>query len=40
MAYEALDAFASYALFSAKNALPQELAELLEDEFRRVSEGR
>jgi hypothetical protein len=40
MAYEALDAFASYALFSAKNALPPELAELLEDEFRRVSEGR
>jgi hypothetical protein len=40
MAYEALEAFASYALFSAKNALPAELAELLEDEFRRVSEGR
>jgi len=40
MAYEALDAFASYALFSAKNALPQELGFLLEEEFRRVSEGR
>lgn len=40
MAYEALDAFTSYALFSAKNALPAELGDLLEEEFRRVSEGR
>jgi hypothetical protein len=40
MAYEALDAFAAYALFSAKNALPAELAELLQEEFARVSEGR
>jgi hypothetical protein len=40
LAYEALDAFANYALFSAKNALPPELAELLAEEFRRVSEGR
>jgi hypothetical protein len=40
MAYEALDAFASYALFSVKNALPPELGDLLEEEFQRVSEGR
>ena len=40
LAYEALDAFAAYALFSAKNALPPELSELLNEEFRRVSEGR
>jgi hypothetical protein len=39
LAYEALDAFASYALFSAKNALPPELADLLAAEFRRVSEA-
>lgn len=39
MAYEALDAFVSYALFSTKNVLPPELAELLELEFRRIQEG-
>jgi hypothetical protein len=38
-AYEALDAFVSYALFSAKNVLPAELAETLGREFRRLHEG-
>jgi hypothetical protein len=38
-AYEALDAFVSYALFSAKNVLPAELAESLARDFRRIHEG-
>ncbi len=39
-AYEALEAFVSYALFSAKNALPPELAESLNRDFRRLQEGQ
>jgi hypothetical protein len=38
-AYEVLESFVSYALFSAKNALPEELAELLQREFRQIREG-
>ncbi len=37
---ESLDAFASYALFSARNVLPPGMAEALSTEFRRVQEGR
>ncbi|MGA9525422.1 MAG: DUF4388 domain-containing protein [Myxococcaceae bacterium] len=37
---EALDAFASYALFSARNVLPPGIAEALSAEFRRIQEGR
>ncbi len=36
---EALDAFASYALFSARNVLPHGIAEALSAEFRRIQEG-
>ena len=39
MAYEALDAFVSYALFSAKNVLPPELARQLGAEFKRLQVG-
>lgn len=39
MTYEALDAFVSYALFSAKNVLPPDLAKVLGAEFRRIQEG-
>ncbi len=39
-AYEALEAFVSYALFSAKNALPPELAESLNREFRGLQDGQ
>jgi hypothetical protein len=35
-AYEALDGFVAYALFSAKNVMSQELAESLAEEFRRI----
>jgi hypothetical protein len=35
-AYEALDSFVCYALFSAKNAMPPETAELLAGRFRRI----
>lgn len=35
-AYEALDGFVSYALFSAKNAMAPEVAESLGKEFRRL----
>lgn len=35
-AYEALDGFVCYALFSAKNAMSAELAESLSKEFRRI----
>lgn len=38
-AFEALDAFVNYALFSAKNVLPPELAESLAKDFRRIHEG-
>lgn len=38
-AFEALDAFVSYALFSAKNVLPPDLAQVLAAEFRRLQEG-
>lgn len=38
-AYEALDAFVAYALFSAKNALPPDKAEELNAQFRAVQEG-
>jgi hypothetical protein len=37
---EALEAFASYALFSARNVLPPEVAEALSADFRRIQEGR
>jgi hypothetical protein len=39
MTYEALDAFVSYALFSAKNVLPADLAKVLGAEFKRIQEG-
>lgn len=35
-AYEALNGFVSYALFSAKNVMAPELAESLAEEFRRI----
>jgi hypothetical protein len=38
-AYEALDAFVSYALFSAKNVLPADLAATLNREFKHLKEG-
>ncbi|MGQ0508723.1 MAG: DUF4388 domain-containing protein [Myxococcaceae bacterium] len=38
-AYEALESFVSYALFSAKNALPQDLADSLNRDFRKLQEG-
>jgi hypothetical protein len=36
---EALDAFVSYALFSAQNVLPQELADQLSLTYRALQEG-
>ena len=39
-ALEALDAFVSYALFSAKNTLPPDVAARLVTEYRAVQEGR
>ncbi|MHB8878814.1 MAG: DUF4388 domain-containing protein [Myxococcaceae bacterium] len=39
LAYEALDAFVSYALFSAKNVLPPEQARALGAQFKRLQEG-
>jgi len=39
MTYEALDAFVSYALFSAKNVLPPDLAKELGAEFKRIQVG-
>jgi hypothetical protein len=38
-AYEALDAFVSYALFSAKNVLPPEEAARLQRELRSLRKG-
>lgn len=38
-AYEALDSFMSYALFSAKNVIPAPSAEALAKEFRRIQAG-
>jgi hypothetical protein len=35
-AYEALDGFLAYALFSAKNVMSPDMAESLADEFRRI----
>jgi len=39
-AWEALDAFVSYAMFCARNDLPPELAEALTSDFRQIMEGR
>jgi hypothetical protein len=38
-AYEAMDGFVSYALFSAKNQIPAELAEKLGRDFRKLHQG-
>jgi hypothetical protein len=38
-AYEVLHAFVSYALFSARNVLPAEVAEGLQRAFRKMQEG-
>jgi hypothetical protein len=38
-AYEALDSFMSYALFSAKNVMPSDAAETLAKECRRMQAG-
>ncbi|MFZ5468587.1 MAG: DUF4388 domain-containing protein [Myxococcota bacterium] len=38
-AFEVLDAFVSYALFSAKNVLPAKMADALAAEFRAIQRG-
>src|SRR5258708_5652682 len=38
-AYEALDSFMSYALFSAKNVMPSDAAEALAKECRQMQAG-
>jgi len=38
-AYEALDAFVSYALFSARNTLPEDVADELSRTLNRIREG-